>query len=236
MSRAADLYRLQQLDDQEQQSRRRLAEIAEALGESPALRRAREKAQTALKQVQRQTVRQRDLELEVQGIKSEIAGAESRLYGGGIRNPKELGELQAKVASLRRLLDKKEEELLEVMIAREEAEAAHEQAQAHLEMVQETWREEQAQLQQEQARLEERLEAIQQRREKSVSVISAADLDIYQALRRTKDELAVTTLRAGACAACGMEVPPGRIERGREAGLLFCGNCERILVPETEVG
>lgn len=234
MSRAARLYRLQQLDMDEEQGRSRLAEIAAALGETIALRQAREAALRATDRTRQWAVRQRDLELEVQGIKNEIVVSERRLYGGGIRNPKELKDLQAKIASLKRLLEKKEESLLEAMIAREEAETAQEQAQARLEETEATWTSAQAALEAERERLVARLVEVARDRESLLPAIPAEDWDVYQVLRRTKGGVAVALMRAGACTACGMEVPPGRLERGREAGLLFCGNCERILVPENE--
>ena len=236
MSRAASLYRLQLLDLEEEKVRRRLAEITDALGETPALRQAREAARKAADEAQRWAIRQRDLELEVEGVKNEISTTERRLYGGGVRNPKELGDLQAKVASLRRLLERREEELLEAMIAREEAKEAQKAAQAHLEAVEAAWSHDQAALREEEEGLEARVAEISREQEALLPQIPPDDLATYRALRRTKGGQAVAVMRAGACTACGMEVPSGRMERAREMDLFFCGNCERILVPEEEVG
>lgn len=235
MSRASSLYRLQQLDTEEEQVRRRLAEIAAALGENAALRQAQEMARKTTEQAQRWTIRQRDLELEIQGLRAECEALERKLYEGSIRNPKELGELAAKVDSLKRLLARKEEDLLEAMIGREEAEAARDEAQARLQEVQAAWKADQAALQAEKDGLENRLAQVAQGRQALVPSIPTQDLDAYHTLRRTKGGLAVAIMRAQACVACGMEVPPGYLQRGREMGLLFCGNCERILVPEEEV-
>ncbi|HIQ01793.1 MAG TPA: hypothetical protein EYH30_06655, partial [Anaerolineales bacterium] len=206
MGRAARLYRLQQLDMEEERARGRLSEIAASLGESPALRQARKAAQDAADRAQQWAIRQRDLELEVQGIKNEIAASERRLYGGSIRNPKELGDLQAKVASLKRFLERREEDLLEAMIVREEAEAAQGQAQARLEDVEATWASDQAALRAEKEQLEARLAKVAQDREALLPSIPPEDMEAYRVLRRTKGGLAVSVMRAGACAACGMEV------------------------------
>ena len=235
MSRAARLYLLQQLDLEEETGRRRLGEIAAALGETRTLRQARETAQKATDQVQRWATRQRDLELEVQGLKDEIAASENRLYGGSIRNPKELADLQAKVGSLKRHLERKEEDLLEAMIAWDDARASSDRSRAERREVEASWAADQDALKTEQQQLEARVAEIAQERGALLPTISAEDIDVYQTLRRTKGGLAVGILRAGGCTACGMEVPPGRLERGREKGLLSCGNCERILVPEAEI-
>ncbi len=235
MNRAAHLYRLQQLDQEEESLRRRLREVAAALGETPALREARQAAARAADEAHRWAVRQRDLELAVRGLRDEIASAERTLYNGSIRNPKALDDLQKKVLSLKKLQEKREEELLEAMIAREEAEDAQKQAQAHLAEVESAWRRDQAALEAEKGQLEGRLTEVGRARAALLSAIPREDLELYRNLRRTKGGLAVAVMRSGACTACGMEVPSGRLERARETDLFFCGNCERILIPEEAI-
>ena len=179
-------------------------------------------------------VKSRSGKITLEGIKDEIASSDQRLYSGSIRNPKELGDLQAKVASLRRLLEKREEQLLEAMIALEDAEAAQSAAQENLVHVEAKWGEDQVALKAEREELAGRLGAIAAERGALLPHIQR-DLSLYQSLRKTKGGLAVTMMRGGACTACGMEIPPGRLEHGRKTGLLSCGNCERILATETEV-
>lgn len=232
MNRAVHLYRLQQLDQEEESLRRRLREVTAALGETPALQEARQAAQRAADQAHRWAVRQRDLELALRGLKDEIASAERTLYNGSIRNPKALDELQKKVLSLKKLQEKREEELLEAMIAREEAEEAQKQAQARLAEVESAWRRDQAALEAEKGQLEGRLTEIGRARAALLPAIPREDLELYRNLRRTKGGLAVAVMRSGACTACGMEVPSGRLERARETDIFFCGNCERILILE----
>ncbi len=235
MSRALYLYRLQQLDQKAEKAERRLSEIAGAMGESGDLRRARKAAAAAAQRVKQLATRRKDLELEVEGIKGEIAASERRLYSGTIRNPKELEDLQNKVRSLKQFLDKREEELLEAMIALEEAEEEREREENHLAATEAAWKENQDALRREQERLKADLDEAARDREALLPQIQPGDLDLYQSLRRGKGGLVVAVMRDRACTACGMEVPPGQLERGREAGLLFCGNCERILVPEKQV-
>jgi len=139
MTTGADLYRLQCLDSEGDAKRRRLAEIEAALVESEALKQARGALKGARSLIQRWALRQRDLELEIQGLSNKIARSEQRLYSGVVKNPKELADLQAEVAALKRRRQKLEDDLLEAMIEREEAETAHSQAQAHLDEIQTRW-------------------------------------------------------------------------------------------------
>ena len=234
MSRAADLYRLQQLDDKWDAGSKRLAEIETALADDLALRRAQKEAQAADEAVQQRAVRQKDLELEVQGIKSEITVAEQRLYSGVIRNPKELGDLQAKIASLKRFLGSKEDELLQAMLDLEEAEETQRTARDVLSREQAAWESKRESLLAEQEQVQATLAEVGQSRDELVAVIPPADLGIYRELRRAKGGWAVAVLQGGSCTACGIQVTPWQLGQGRETGLLVCGNCERILVTEKE--
>jgi DNA repair ATPase RecN len=100
MTKGADLYRLQCLDSDVDAKRRRLAEVEAMLGESETLQQARRARESAQALAQEWAQRQRNLELENQGILDEISHSEQRLYSGTIKNPKELADLQAKVGEL----------------------------------------------------------------------------------------------------------------------------------------
>ena len=230
MTKGADIYRLQCLDSEGDAKQNRLAEIRAALGETKALKQARRALENAQAAVKKWAVRQRDLELETLGISDKSSRSEQRLYSGAVKNPKELTDLQAEVASLRRRRQKLEDDLLEVMIEREEAEATHTQAQQHLDETQALWSNQQANLITEREALQERLAEIEQARAELLPGIEADDLATYQHLRRMKGGRAVTQLSGDACGACGMAVSPNLKWRIRQEGVGYCSNCERIIV------
>jgi predicted nucleic acid-binding Zn-ribbon protein len=230
MTEGADLYRLQSLDSEGDEKRRRLTEVEDALGEDKALQQARQAVKRAEEQVREWAVKQRDLELEVQGFADKTARDEQRLYSGTIRNPKELEDLQAEVAALKRRRQQLEESLLEVMLEREEAEAEQSRAQSHLDEVQAGWTAQQADLVEERDELQAKLAEIEQAREALLPGIAAGDLATYEALRLRKGGLAVALLRDGTCGACGVGIPPRLEWQLRQGELAPCSNCERILV------
>ncbi len=232
VERVRRLFRLQELDLEEGKIRRRLSEIEAALGETAALRSAREAAEKARERARDLSVRQQDLELQIEGLKKKIADSERRLYSGSVRNPKELSDLQAEVASLRRRLDRLEEDLLETMIAREEAEEEDRTAQANLKRVETEWSSEQGALREEKERLEGRLEEIAADRAGLLPAIPPVDLETYRALQVAKGGLVVARVVNDACIGCGMEVPSARLQAAKAGDLVFCGNCERILLVE----
>ena len=229
MTQGADIYHLQCLDSEKDARQTRLAEIKAALKDDRALKQAHQAVENAQALIQKWATRQRDLELETQGLSGKITHSEQRLYGGTIKNPKELTDLQAEIASLRRRRQTQEDDLLEVMIEREEAEETHTQAQQHLDEAQAHWTDRQANLSSEQEILQEKLAELEQAITKVLPKIDAADLATYQNLRRRKDGLAVAKTSGDACV-CGMAISPNLKWQLRETGMSHCGNCERIIV------
>jgi len=230
MTEGADFYRLQDLDSEGDKKRQRLMEVDAALGDSDALRQARQSLQSEGERVRKWGVKQRDLELEVQGLADKISREEQRLYSGTIRNPKELEDIQAEVTALKRRRQELEGDLLEVMIEREDAEAAQSEAQKHLDEVQASWTAGQADLTGEREELQGKLAEIEQIRVGLLSSIDAGDLVIYEGLRRRKGGIAVVELRGGTCGGCGVAVSPSLEWQLRQGQLVTCSNCERIIV------
>jgi predicted nucleic acid-binding Zn-ribbon protein len=230
MTNGASLYRLQCLDSEADEEQRRLAEIEATLGESEPLKQARRAVESAQALVKEWSVQQRDLELEIQGLTDKTTRSEQRLYSGAVKNPKELADLQAEVAALKRRQQKLEDDLLEIMIEREGAEASHAQAQAHLDETQAGWLAQQEDLLSEKETLQEKLAEVEQARAALIPTIEAGELATYQALRRRKGGKAVVQMSEGACEGCGIAVSPSLEWQLRQGELTTCSNCERILV------
>lgn len=231
MSRARDLYELQQLDNEKEATRKRLAEIKVALGETTAQRRARQAVEKANKVARQWSVQQQDLELQVSTLKKKIADSESQLYSGTIRNPKELSDRQAELASLKRRLESKEEELLEAMIKREEAEERAKKTQVHAKRVNEGWELSQQSLLVEKDELRARAKAITTERANLTTRIPAGDLQVYNTLRSSRGN-AVALVSGETCTGCWIQLFPNHLAQVRRGDLTFCDNCERILLLE----
>lgn len=230
MTKGADLYRLQCLDREGDERRRRLAEVEAALGESEALNQARRSLESVQALVRKWALRQRDLELQTQGVTNKISRSEQRLYSGAVTNPKELTELQSEVAALRRRRQKLEDDLLAAMIELEETQDAQVDAQRHLDQTHAQWTAQQADLAAERDKLQDKLAEIERMRTQVLPKIDAADLANYQTLRRRKSSLAVVQVRHGACGGCGLAVPPSLEWQLRHEEVGTCGNCGRIIV------
>jgi predicted nucleic acid-binding Zn-ribbon protein len=230
MSRGEDLYHLQQLDSERDARQRRLVDLEAALEDDRALKEARRTLEKAEERAQKWYVKQRDLELEIQSLSDKMSRSEQRLYGGKVKNPKELADLQAEIASLKRRRQKLEDTLLEAMIEREEAEEDREEADATLGKTASMWSTRQANLKAEREELGRRLEKIQQEREAVLPRIEAVVLATYESLREQKGGQAVALVRDDTCTGCGVAISPSAEWRLRQDEICHCDTCRRILV------
>ncbi len=132
MSETFKLYRLQQTDSQMDRIRARLQEIETALSNDEALRQAEGKVAQVAQVLQEKKKTLQRAEQIVSDQRRKIELTETALYGGKVRNPKELQDLQKESASLKRYLVVLEDNLLEAMMALEEAELEEQSASAAL--------------------------------------------------------------------------------------------------------
>lgn len=231
MSRVQILYQLQLLDSELDQTNQELAQVQAALGESKTLKQARVAVEAAEQELRQARTAQQKLELEVNDLADKIAQQEKLLYGGGKHiSAKEAANLQGEVASLKRWYQKREELLLEAMVALEEAEAKLSQARTNLTTIQADWSVGQSGLIQKQAELENKLAELQSRRPLFTERIEAADLAAYEKLRPKRGGRAVAVVKNGVCQGCGIGASSRKVQAARaETELNYCSTCGRIL-------
>ncbi|MGC8837256.1 MAG: zinc ribbon domain-containing protein [Anaerolineae bacterium] len=230
MKPAHMLYSLQQVDVEMASHTARLREIEALLASDQALREARATLEVARKQLLQAQVRQRDLELEAQRLAEELQATEAQLYGGRVRNPKELEGLERKAQNLRKRRAAVDDQVLEAMIASEETSAAVQEAEATLARLEAEREATCRALVQEREDLKGRLEALQRRREALVAEVQPGDLQTYEALRARRGSRPVALVQGKACQECGIALPTAILQRAREGTeLIRCPNCDRIL-------
>lgn len=230
MSEVFRLYRLQQLDSEIDKGRARLQAIARELADNPQLRAAQAvyaSAQAELQQAQRQL---RSAEANVKAQRIKIEQNQAALYGGKVRNPKELQGLQAEASALTRHLSTLEDAQLEAMLAVEEAQAAAQQAEERLSGAQQAAQELQAALLREQSSLQEDLQRAATGREATLPGIPDDELSLYEDLRRKRAGIAVAKVTNNACSACGSGLTAVLLQAARSPhALTRCSTCGRIL-------
>lgn len=229
MNQAFLLYRLQQIDTQIDQAEASLAEVNRLLASDETVRQAQQvvdDAETVLRH-SRQTLKEAEFAVREQQIK--IGQNEASLYGGRIKNPKELQDLQKELASLKKYLGELEEKQIEAMIIQEEAEAQAQAAEAALTKAQAAFHERSAGWLGQKEQLQRNLDRLRAEREAPLSQVPAQDLKVYETLRKRKSGVAVTTVKEGACSTCGGTFRPAELQQARASQELFyCKSCGRI--------
>lgn len=230
MSEVFRLYRLQQLDSEIDKGKARLLAIAQELADNAQLRAAQavyNSAQADLQQAQR-SLRRAEADVKAQRIK--IEQNQAALYGGKVRNPKELQGLQAEAGALTRYLATLEDIQLEAMLALEEAQAAIQQAEAQRKAAEQAAQTLRTALLQEQAMLNQNLQRAATGREATLPGIPSDELALYEDLRRKRAGLAVSKVTNNACSACGSGLTAVLLQAARSPhSLTRCTTCGRIL-------
>ncbi len=233
MSEALNLYRLQKLDTEIDKIKRRLAEIEEKLRDDSRIKRAQNKLEITRAIVKKMRIKLNQIEDKVEAQRIKRKTTQAALFGGKIKNPKELQDLQMESEALKRYICQLEDEQLEAMISHESAENAETQAAKDLQNISGKVTEENAAMLGERNKLENVLERLIREREAVLESIPRKILTLYQKLRISKHGKAVTAVTEGGCSICGQALTPGDLQSIRTSNkLVFCPNCGRILYKE----
>jgi uncharacterized protein len=230
MSRPFKVFRLQQIDSQIDWIRNRLHEIEKSLSEDAEVRQASETARQADDELQQARKAQRAAEENVRQQRTKLEQNEATLYGGRMRNPKELQDMQNEVASLKRFLVVLEDRQLEAMLAEEEKIGVYEAAAANLEKAKAVFAQQSAVLIVEQGKSGKDLARLESERQAAMSSIQAEDLDLYESLRKKRKGIAVAKVTSRACEACGATLSAALLSDSYSTDrLVQCSACGRIL-------
>ena len=230
MNQVFHLYRLQQIDTQIDKIRAALAAIERLLAGNEAVLQARQTAEQSAHILHGARKKLKETEAAVSAQQVKINQSESTLYGGKVRSPKELQDLQKEIASLKKYLQTLEDLQLEAMMTVEEAEQTAQSSQVALTQSEVTFAEHSAGWRGQREHFQHQLERLQAERLTAVSQVSQQGLQLYETTRKRKSGVGVTIIRDGSCEVCGTEIRPAQLQSARSAqDFVFCESCGRIL-------
>jgi predicted nucleic acid-binding Zn-ribbon protein len=233
MSRSSSLLQLQAVDLEMDGYKARLAAIAAALGQDPAVQAAQRGLLAAQSELHQARVAAQNLEHENQALSAKITEIAERTYSGSVTQPKVLQDLQRDLDSLNRRRASLEEQQFEALVASEAAEARHAGLQVELNRLEADLARQHGSLLEERLKLQAGLERLEVSREAALSSILPTDRELYDRLRASKKGRAVARLEEGSCGACGVAPSSSRIQSARQGNdLIQCGNCGRILAAD----
>ena len=230
MAQPFKLYRLQQFDSQLDRTRARLEEVRKALEDAQELHQAESQDKQAELELQsmRKALQKAEQSVKDQRIKIEMT--EAALYGGKVRNPKELQDLQNESAALKRYLGVLEDRQLEAMLNEEEAQNISLKVKAALALVQAKHAAHQKDLLGEQDRLLKEIPHLEEERQAVASTIPTDEIALYDVLRRQRRGVAVSLVQNKACNSCGTTLNAALLDATLTSGQLTrCDSCGRIL-------
>jgi predicted nucleic acid-binding Zn-ribbon protein len=223
------LSEVQKLDSEIVRRERALAELDDgsaAAARLEELRAQTQDAETAFRALEKELV---DRELEMKGLEAKQKEITDKLYGGRVRNPKELGDMQSEVDMLKRNIDELTDKIVPMMDEIEQQRAALEgtrsqvaAAEAELAAIRERF-------QATGDRLRGEIAELGQQRKQAAAAVEAALLRRYEDVRRHRGDPALVPVEGNVCPACHIGIPSDTIralERG--TSVQTCESCGRI--------
>jgi predicted nucleic acid-binding Zn-ribbon protein len=230
LSKAKQLYDLQELDLELDSRRQMLSNILSRIGESSALIDGRAGLAQEQKKLEETEHLMRGLEADVEDSRAKATVAGERLYGGAVKNPKELLSLKEQVESYNRKIKDLEDKVLEVMTEVEAAKGRITLKRQEVAAIEEEWRKEQGLLLKEKGELEAAIANLELNRSEVSVRIEEAALNLYENLRSKRQGKAVARVEQGMCQGCRIVLPINKLQQIKTGHTMVqCGSCERIL-------
>ncbi len=225
------LLGLQELENEIRATEKALEASRGKLGESQALKKAREKVNQAESIFNELSSRQKSLEWQAEDLKAKLDRANEQLYSGRVKNPKELSNLQHEAQLLSSNISKTDEETLEVIEKAETAEDALSQQKETLRQVEAEWQAEQEELKNAIPGYQARITELRQKRDELIGAIDEQYIRIYERIKLQRGQ-AVARVLQGACEGCHISLSSAQLQRSRSTNIEKCANCGRILFSE----
>jgi uncharacterized protein len=231
MSRASVLLRLQQIDDRITTLRSEIDSVESSLRGDPELDRLRAREAVAHDEHRELSTSAKLAELEAASLQARIRELDRRLYGGTVRNPAELMEMQRELEALRVRLSTAEDDALGRMEEVDSALASLHAASADVAAREAQRSDAMEPLRARLASLTAQLENANSEREAVRGDAEPGDLTLYTRIASHRRP-AVTGIVGESCGGCRMPVSNEERRAVRTGtGLTQCANCDRILAP-----
>ena len=222
------LYELQEFDSDIEHTLQTLDLKTDQLGKRDALDDAQNLLAAAQKLLEELKRAHRDAEWQVDDILNKITAAEHQLYGGTIKNPKDLSNLQHEISNLKGLSDPLENKALEIIEQVEVTEQKVATLTTDYSKLDEDWHQQQKQLAADIELLKQTLINLREKRRQLVEQIEPPAASLYERVRQQKKQ-AVAKVEQGICRACRISLSASALQKARSGQPVLCGSCGRIL-------
>lgn len=230
MTIAQQLYDLLGIDAELDRCKSSIAAIDETLADDRQIRDRRRAVEVGRAVLSKQETQRRDIELSIGSSQEKGKQLEETLYGGSVRNSRELEGMHLELSLLKENQQKQEEGLLRALEAIEDTERKLGRLEGGLREMEETRERQLVNLGGERAQLESEIEALEARRRGMASLVSPEDLRLYDRMRVARQGQAVSRVERGVCGGCRISLPSRVVQQARTSQRpVQCPSCSRIL-------
>ena len=231
MNSPEQLHRLQQIDIDLRKKQQDLDDMVSRLADNRALVAAGSQLASDAAHLEDVRSRQKTLEWGLEDLNEKARQANSKLFGGTTRNPKELVNLEKEVTMLKGQIGRKEDSLLALIDEIEAAEGRLKTSADEQERLKQEWEARQETLGRRKSEVEAEIDVLAQTRSGMAEQVDSQARVLYERIRLTK-ELAVVKVERGRCQGCHITVPTSQWQKAKAGNIVQCDSCNRILSSE----
>ena len=230
MTTIRPIYELQEMDSTIDRQQSELATVEARLADNRLTEELQRRLSTNEERLMQTKSSQAMQDLEAKQFQAKVQNLEERLYGGSVRNQKELESITSELQYTKQQSTESDEQLLALMLTVDELEKQIAETRARIEELESTQAEAKVRLAGERDALKESLATATEKRARMVETIPALLLSQYERLRKAKQGLAVTMVQGGRCMACRLTLPTRELQSLRTSNVpITCSSCGRIL-------
>jgi predicted nucleic acid-binding Zn-ribbon protein len=228
MSLAKRVFELQQVEQLIQSGRRQQEEIQGKITGNEAFEQARINLSEAEKDLAGLEKQYKELDAEAETLRAQIKQVNDKLYGGKIKNPKELQGYEQEGNMLKAHLSKKDDTLLELMEKIEAGKVAARKLKEIHRGAGTAWQAEKVELQIQADKLKAELAVLENKRKEILTSVDRDTLSVYEGIRSRREQ-AVVKVEQGRCLGCRVALSMSELHHVRGNAIVLCDNCGRIL-------
>ncbi|HEX74261.1 MAG TPA: hypothetical protein G4N93_03845 [Dehalococcoidia bacterium] len=228
MNVTKQLYQLQEIDLELESNEQAVNQIASQLGESQAVLKTQTELKLEQQRLEELKREQHSAEWELDDFIIKLTTAEKKLYGGNIKNPKELTNLQHEIDGLKTKRNQLEDKALELIERVELTETSVASLSSQLKQLETEWHQQQQELSSRMEQIQTILSDLKYKRQLLLARIDLQAVELYHELQKQKGT-AVAKIEQGICLGCRISLPTTDLQKARSDNPVQCSSCGRIL-------
>jgi uncharacterized protein len=228
MSIVKRIFELQQIDAALLSTHQQLDDIKKHIEHNDVFEQARETFETTRQMLTDLEKQYKELDADADELRKSISGIDDKLYGGKVKNPKELVGYEQEAGLLKAKLRKMDDSLLEMMERIESGKGNVGKLKQALHDAEAAWNKEKVVLQQKAGEITAQLNELETKRKDILSEVDGGSLSLYEGIKGRRAQ-AVVRVEQGRCMGCRVSLSMSELQRVRGSSIVQCSNCGRIL-------